>query len=114
MKKIIIFLIATIIIGCATIIPNLGVSVINAQTLPYTLTVAWDASADAASYNCYLDGVQKINVTTTTCSFPVTALGAHVVGVTAVNPTFVPNESVPTNLSFTLKQPSPAANIKVK
>lgn len=101
-----------IAIACATAI---GTSrVIIAQTLPYTLTVTWNAATDAASYNCYLDNVKMTNVTTTTCSFPVATLGAHVVGVTSFNDTFVPNESTPATLNFTLKQPSPPAGVKVK
>lgn len=112
MKKSLALFLLIIAIACATAIS--GGRVIIAQTLPYTLTVTWNAATDAASYNCYLDNVKMTNVTTTTCSFPVATLGAHVVGVTSFNDTFVPNESVPATLNFTLKQPSPPAGVKVK
>ena len=90
--------------------------VIHAQTLPYTLTVAWDSGGPSdLSFNCYLDGVQvATNITLLTCSFPVATLGAHVAGVTGVNPSFVPSESVPATLAFTLQQPNKPLNIKVK
>lgn len=93
---------------------TLGVKVITAQTLPYNLTVAWDASADATSYNCYLDGVLMVASSTLTCSFQVSSLGNHVAGVTAVNSTFVPSESTPATVAFKLQQPGKPSNIKVK
>lgn len=115
MKKILLSL-SAISIGCAialtsTLAPK---RVIVAQSLPYTLTVSWTASPDAVTYNCYLDGVLKTNVTTSPCQYPVATLGAHTAGVTAVNPTFVPNESVPATLAFTLKQPGPPSAVTAK
>jgi hypothetical protein len=118
------------IIACATIvpptsIPTPGVVVIEAQSLPYTLTVTWTASTDTGvtGYNCYLDSALMVaNATATTCQFAVTALGAHTVKVTAVNPTAIPSESsggecappLPTSCAFTLRQPTPASSVKVK
>ncbi len=102
-----------VLISCASLVTNKG-RVLIAQSLPYTLTVAWNASTDAASYNCYLDGVKMTNVTGLTCSFPVTSLGNHNVGVTSVNPAFVPNESAPGSLAFTLKSPNAPTGINVK
>jgi hypothetical protein len=92
--------------------------VVYAQSLPYTLTVAWTAPVGVAPtsvYNCYLDGVVAVaNVAALTCQFPVATLGAHTVGVTTFDTTFVPNESTQTQLSFTLKQPLAPTAIKVK
>lgn len=89
--------------------------VVQAQTLPYQLTVAWDASPDAVTYTCYLDGTAVVTgVAALTCSFPVQTTGQHTVAVTAVNPAFVPNESLPTSLTFTLKTPASAKNVRVK
>ncbi len=88
--------------------------VLIAQTIPYPLVVAWDASADATRYNCYLDGVLAATTGSLTCSFNVNTLGNHVVGVSALNDTFVPAESAQTTLAFKLQQPGKPANIKVK
>lgn len=94
-------------------IHNLGT--IHAQSLPYTLVVVWDVETTAASYNCYLDNAVVVTgVTATTCSFPVATKGAHTVGVTAVNPIFVPSESAQAQLAFTLAAPNSPKNIKVK
>lgn len=87
---------------------------IEAQTLPYTITIGWDASVDAVDYNCYLDNVKQNTVTGLTCSFPIPTLGAHVVGVTAHNDTYVPSESAQATLNITLKQPAKPGNVKVK
>lgn len=91
-----------------------GEAVVFAQTLPYTLTVTWNVDPDATSYRCLLDGVAQTVVTATTCQFPVTAKGAHTVGVTAINPAFVPSESAPGTLAFTLQTPAAPAGIGVK
>ncbi len=111
----------TAILACATIVPPTsvatpGVAVLEAQTLPYTLTVAWNASPDAATYNCYLDGVKMTAVpgTALTCQFPVSTTGLHTVGVTAVNPAFVPSESAQGSLAFSLKTPTPPTGLSVK
>ncbi len=112
--------IALILYACATVgkppIPVPGVLVLEAQTLPYTLTVAWNASPDAATYNCYLDGVKMTAVpgTALTCQFPVSTTGLHTVGVTAVNPAFVPSESAQGSLAFSLKTPAPPTGLSVK
>lgn len=92
--------------------------VLYAQTLPYTLTVSWSASTDAAAtYNCYLDGVLQVTGTSPTalsCQFPVPTLGSHTVGVTATDPANVPAESTPSTLAFTLKQTPGPSGVKVK
>ena len=95
-------------------VPGLGL-VLEAQALPYAATVAWNASADATTYSVYLDGVLVTSgITTLTTPLNIPTLGLHTIGVTAVNPTFVPPESTPGTLSFTLKQPSPVSGVKVK
>jgi hypothetical protein len=89
--------------------------VLSAQTLPYPLTVEWDASPDAATYTCYLDGTAVVTgVTALTCTMPVAAAGPHTVAVTAVNPAFVPAESAPVSLSFKLQAPTSAKSVRVK
>lgn len=119
-----------VIVACATVVPPTSIPwpavvVIEAQSLPYTLTATWTASPDTGvtSYNCYLDGTLMITVgNVTSCQFAVPTLGPHTVGVTAVNPTAIPTESapggcaapLPTTCGFTLKQPSPASGVKVK
>lgn len=126
MKRLILGLTVALALACALVSRPGGGLVLVAQSLPYTLTVTWDASPDTgvASYNCALDGVFKVSVTAPalTCSFPVTTLGAHTVSVTAVNPTAIPTESaagpcaapLPSTCAFTLRQPSPATGIKVR
>ena len=101
--------------GCT---PSSSTFVVYAQSLPYTLTIAWTASPDAANgYNCYLDGV-KVTATPVTvlqCSFPVAVGGNHVVGVTSINNTFVPKESTtPATLAFKLQAPAAPTGITVR
>lgn len=113
-KKLYYIFAVIVLISCASIVTNKG-HVVMAQSLPYNLTVAWNPSVDAVTYNCYLDGARvATGVTSTTCSFPVTALGSHTVGVTAVNTTFVPSESTPGTLTFTLKSPNAPTALNVK
>ena len=113
MKRIVLLIIIAALIACASLIPK--ITVIQAQSLPYTLQVAWDVVTQATTYNCYLDGTQVVTATAAlTCSFPVATLGSHTVGVTAVNPTFVPPESAQATLTFTLSAPNKPTNIKVK
>lgn len=109
-------ILSLLLVGCSSSGSGSSLFVtLQAQTLPYTLTVAWDASPDAATYSCFLDGVvQKTGVTGLQCSFPVSTLGAHTVAVTAVNPSSVPPESAPASLAFTLRNPAAPGGIKVR
>ncbi len=115
MKKLIVAGMIVVAVGSGLSLKKAKPIVLQAQALPYTLNVAWDASADATTYTCYLDSVVQVSsVVELTCSFAVATLGPHTVGVTAVNPTFVPTESTPATLLFTLKQPTKPGNVKVK
>jgi hypothetical protein len=89
---------------------------IYAQTLPYSAKYTWTAPSDgsAVSYNCYLDSVMVINVTTTTCQVMITSLGPHVAAVTSVNPNDIPSESAQDTYSFKLQSPSIPAALGVK
>lgn len=115
MKKLIAAGMIVVAVGSGLSLKKAKPIVLQAQALPYTLVVAWDASADALTYTCYLDNVVQVQgISALTCSFPVATLGAHTVGVTSVNPDFVPNESQQGTLAFTLKQPAKPGNVKVK
>lgn len=114
MKKTVLALLSAILMALLASTTGPKRTIVEAQTLPYPLTVAWDASPDAVTYTCYLDGVAVVNgVTGLTCSFPVSTTGPHTVGVTAVNPAFVPHESAAATLAFTLKAPTAPKNVKV-
>lgn len=112
MKKIVTS--SIIILGIAYASLSSKKLVLIAQTLPYNLAVSWDASPDGITYNCYLDGAVVVNVSTLNCTIPINTIGNHTVTVTVLNPSFVPNESIPTSVSFTLKQPTKASNIRIK
>lgn len=121
MKKL--FLFVAITTACATLAPfvppGTGMTVIHAQTLPYTVTVAWDpvvtGTPSPTTYNCWLDNVKVVsNVSVTTCSFPVSTKGNHVAGVSTVNNDFVPNESAQGTVAFILQAPAAPGNLKVR
>ena len=121
MKRLFLALIVLGLVACSLIFTKPPISIpgmvtVYAQTLPYALTVTWTASPDGVTYNCKLDGVQVATGTQAglTCAFPVTTLGAHTVSVTTVNPAFVPPESAPATLTFTLKQPVAPTSVRVK
>lgn len=119
MKRLLIALVVIVILACAAKfmpLPTPGI-VLYAQTLPYTITVAWDAPTDgsATAYKCFLDGVVAVaSVTTLTCAFPISTLGPHIIGVASLNPTFIPSESLPATLAITLKTPSAPRNVRVQ
>ena len=97
--------------------------VIQAPGTTYTITIAWDASADAQTYTCYFDGqvakdasgTPQVGLTALTCAYPVTVDGQqHTIGVTAVNPAFIPPESDPATLAVTLRRTGKPTNVKAK
>lgn len=122
MKKL--FILAAVTAACATLAPfvppGTGMTVIHAQTLPYTVTVAWDPVVNGigtapVTYNCYLDNVKVVTgVSALTCSFPVNTKGQHVAGVTANITDYLPSEGPQGTVAFMLQAPNSPTGIKVK
>lgn len=62
-----------------------GTVTLEAQSLPITKTLAWDASVNATSYTVTLDGTVIGNPVTTSQAFSIPTLGVHTFTVTASN-----------------------------
>jgi hypothetical protein len=87
---------------------------VEAQTLPLTKTLAWDAEAAAfnvTNYTVSLDGTVIGNPTGTTQAVTFTTLGTHMLTVTSTN---VFGVSGPASLTVNVVAPPPPANLKLQ
>ncbi len=114
--------IALVLYACATVshppipgpIPLPGLLVLEAQTLPLTKTLAWDAedpSLNVTLYTVSLDGAVVGNPTGTTQSVTFTTQGVHTLSVTATNAFGV---SAPATLSVNVLLPAPVKNLRLQ
>lgn len=91
-----------------------AVVTLEAQSLPVTKTVAWDAnpaSDNVTNYVVRLDGVIIGSPTATSMPFTVTTAGAHTLSVTAVN---LWAESAPGTLAFNVVVPGRSTNLVIR
>jgi len=111
MKRAVLLLVLTlacIAVSCSPFVT------LEAQSLPITRTVAWDANAASDNVTHYvvrLDGVIIGSPTTTSMLFTVTTVGAHTLSVVAVN---LWDSSAPTTLAFNVVVPSRSANLVIR
>jgi hypothetical protein len=84
--------ILAIVWACASLLPKPptlpGVITLYAQSLPKTMTVAWDANPvtdNVTNYVVRLDGVVIGSPTATSLPFTITTAGTHTLAVRAVN-----------------------------
>ena len=120
MKKTLLFVAVILaLIACATFIkpgplPFPGVLTIEAQSLPISKTVAWDANAASdgvTNYVVRLDGTVIGSPTGTSQPFTITTAGAHTVAVRAVN---LWGESVDATLAFNVVLAARPANVRIQ
>lgn len=91
-----------------------GTITLEAQTLPITKTLAWDANpaSDAVTnYVVRLDGVIIGSPVTTTQLFTITTLGSHTLAVRAVN---LWGESVDTTLTVNVVLPAKPTGLRLQ
>jgi len=111
MKRVILLVVLTL--ACITVSCS-PVVTLEAQSLPITKTVAWDANAASDNVTHYvvrLDGVIIGSPTATSMLFTVTTVGAHTLSVTAVN---LWDSSAPTTLAFNVVVPSRSVNLVIR
>ncbi len=118
------------VLACATMVPTPpsvplpGVVTIEAQTLPYTIKLAWDnnpAADNITNYNLIVDGVTT-SISTTLCSntgcftqTDLTALGVHQISVTATNQfgTSPVSGCVSCSMTINLQAPLAPKNLRI-
>lgn len=114
MKRLLLGAVLVVLVSGLSFWACLGMVTVEAQSLPITRTVAWDANAasdNVTNYVVRLDGVVIGSPTTTSMPFTVTTAGAHTLSVTAVN---LWAESAPTTLAFNVVVPSRSANLVIR
>jgi len=111
MKRAVLFLmlaLASVHLSCGAVVT------VEAQSLPVTKTVAWDANPvtdNVTNYVVRLDGVVIGSPTATSMLFTVTTAGAHTLSVTAVN---LWAESAPGTLAFNVVVPGRSTNLVIR
>jgi hypothetical protein len=94
--------------------PTLGVTTIQAQSLPKTVTLAWDANSASDTVTHYvvrLDGVVVGSPTGTTQPVTITTAGVHLLSVRAVN---LWAESPDTTLTVNVIIPGKPSNLRLQ
>lgn len=88
-----------------------GLVTLEAQTLPITKTLVWDAGANADSYVVVQDGAQIGTPAALTQSITISTLGQHTFSVTSVN---LWGTSTPTTLTVNVVSPGGSGNIRIR
>jgi hypothetical protein len=105
--------ILAIIWACASFLPSRIITV-EAQSLPKTVTLAWDANApsdNVSNYVVRLDGVVVGSPTGTTQLVTITTAGLHTLAVRAVN---MWAESPDSTLTVNVVVPVKPANLRLQ
>jgi hypothetical protein len=115
MKKVSLTLgILAIIWACASLLPKSPVTVIHAQSLPKTVTLAWDANApsdNVTNYVVRLNGTVVGSPTGTTQLVTITTAGLHTLAVRAVN---MWAESPDSTLTVNVVVPGKPTNLRLQ
>jgi hypothetical protein len=88
-----------------------GVVTLEAQTLPISRTLAWDAGANADSYIVTQDGTPIGTPVGLTQPISIATLGSHTFSVVSVN---LWGQSAPATLTVNVVSPGQSGNIRIR